>query len=114
MQGTTMAIKCLSRHPLEEPWEVGLEGLAIADAASQELWPLRHAWERISGFGQETPELWMMPAEVMASAVPVLADSLPQTPHLKDELVARKGLKISVRWCHTSSVDGSQAGSKDF
>jgi hypothetical protein len=54
-----------------------IERLAIPDTAAQELWPLGHVRDRVRGLGQEAPEFWMVPAEIMAAAVPVLPDSFP-------------------------------------
>ena len=54
-----------------------IERLAIPDTAAQELWPLRHVWDRVRGLGQEAPEFWMVPAKIMATAIPVPPDSFP-------------------------------------
>lgn len=53
-----------------------VEGLPIAHAASDELWPLRHNRQRIRPFRKNSPERRMVPAEFMAAAVAVLTDAL--------------------------------------
>ena len=89
-----------------------VERLPVADAASQELWPLRHLRQRISGFGQETPELGMVPAELMVRAVTVPADTVPQADNLLHELVPRERFEIVVHRRHASSLGGSSTENK--
>jgi hypothetical protein len=89
-----------------------VERLPVADAASQELWPLRHFRQGISGFGQETPELGMVPAELMVRAVTVPTDTVPQADYLLHELAARERFEIVVHRRHASSLGGSGTENK--
>src|SRR2546430_818664 len=80
--------------------ELDIERLPVPDAAPQELGPVRNLRERIRGFGQEPPELGMMPAEIVAGAVPMPPDPFPQTKDLVDQLVARECRELLVARHH--------------
>jgi hypothetical protein len=99
------------------PWQLLVERLAVLQAAPKELRPLGHFRERIRPLGQEAPEIGMVPAEFVASAVAVLADALTQPLALDDELfvaqafeVVIHGRTVSRRWaCNRRSTDGRPA-----
>ena len=61
-------------------WKLPIECLPIFDAASQELRPGRDGnvlWNR---FREQAPELWMEPTQIVAAAVTVGSNAVPQ-PH---------------------------------
>jgi hypothetical protein len=70
--------------------------LAIADTASQELRPLWDGGHGVGGLGQETPELGVVPAEVVSGAVAMLPNAVPQALLLPDEILMREGIEVSV------------------
>ena len=43
-----------------------VERLAVFQTPSQELRPRRHHWKRVALLGQESPQLRMMPTELMS------------------------------------------------
>jgi hypothetical protein len=53
-----------------------IERLPIENAPAQELRPFRYDGEGVGFFWQQTPELGMVPAELMARAVSVSTYSL--------------------------------------
>ena len=67
--------------------ELVVERLSVAHAASQELWPRWHRRLWISGLGEQAPQLRMVPTQLVASAVAVLADPVPEANDLVHELV---------------------------
>ena len=64
-----------------------IERLPIAYAAAEEVRPAWHDRKRIRSFRQQRPQRRMVPAELMAGAVTVLANTLPESLHLGDELL---------------------------
>jgi hypothetical protein len=73
-----------------------IEGLPVSHATSDELRPFRHHGQRIRPFWQESPKRRMMPTEVMATAVPVRANTLSQFLYLIDELLTSHLIKVSI------------------
>src|SRR5690349_10547066 len=73
-----------------------VERLAIPDATPHELRPLRHYRNRIGLFGQQPPQCWMMPAQLVQRAVAVLADTLTQLPDLFDQLLTGHLFQVIV------------------
>lgn len=74
-----------------------IERLTISQTAAQELRPRGDRWQRILVVRQQTPERWMVPAELMASAIAVTANTLPQLAHLSDKLFARHTVDVFVQ-----------------
>jgi hypothetical protein len=74
-----------------------IEGLAISHTATQELRPRRDCWQGILVVRQQTPERWMMPAELMTSAIAVTANTLAQLSYFSDQLVARHAVYVLVQ-----------------
>ena len=68
--------------------KLGVERLPVADAATEELWPLRNYRDGIGLFRQQAPELRMVPAQLVLGAVAMLADTLAKAANLGHELVA--------------------------
>ena len=62
-----------------------LECLAIPDAAAQKLGPGRDCNILRNWFGKKTPKLWVMPAQIVPTAVAVSADAVPQSHHLGNQ-----------------------------
>lgn len=73
-----------------------IERFSIGDATAEELWPGRHGDVRIDRFRQQTPELWMMPAEIVAGVVPMRPDASPKSLHFGDEHLAVKTLQVLI------------------
>ena len=59
--------------------ELGVEGLAVANAAAHELRPVGDRGHRVGGLREERPEIGMVPAQVVAGAVPMLPDPSSET-----------------------------------
>jgi hypothetical protein len=76
--------------------ELLVEGLAVADAAAHELRPVRNLRLRIGAFGQQAPQLRVMPAQLVAAVVTMLADAGAQPLHLGDERVAIEPIEIII------------------
>jgi hypothetical protein len=57
--------------------KLSIERLAVLNAAPEKLWPVWHLGQWVRRLWQETPQLWMMPAERLPGALSMLADSLP-------------------------------------
>src|SRR6266496_1821852 len=74
-----------------------VERLPVGDAASQELWPGRNRDCRVNLLGEEAPEFWMMPAQVMAAAVAVRTDSGSQALDLGDQGDPVQGLEVIIQ-----------------
>jgi hypothetical protein len=62
--------------------QLALERFPIRDTAPQKTRPRRHRDFRLELLGKQAPELGMVPAQVVATAVTMSADSCSQTPHL--------------------------------
>jgi hypothetical protein len=73
-----------------------VERLAIADAALQELRPIGNDRHGIGSLWQERPKLGMMPAQLVAGAVPVRANGPPQPFDFGHQLVARHLVEFEV------------------
>lgn len=73
-------------------WQFAIERLPVSHAAAQELRPGRDGNLRLDALWQQSPELGMMPAELMPAAIPMLPDPRPETLDLPDQLRARKSL----------------------
>src|SRR5262245_23358442 len=66
-------------------WKFLVECLPVLDAAAQKLGPGRNCdilWNR---FGKQTPQLRMMPAQIVPATVAVGADAGPQPHHLSKQ-----------------------------
>lgn len=74
-----------------------IERLTISQTGLDELRPRGDCWQRILVVRQQTPERWMMPAEIMASAITVTANTLAQLSHLGEQLVARHTVDVFVQ-----------------
>ncbi|MBW3578718.1 MAG: hypothetical protein KY462_13455 [Actinobacteria bacterium] len=74
-----------------------IERFSVREATAQELRPWRYGNLRIDRLRQQTPELGMMPAEIVARTVPMSTDARPESLHLGDERLAVKALQILVR-----------------
>lgn len=79
---------------------LSLERLPVPETAAQEFWPGRNRDIRIELLGQQAPEGWMMPAQIVTSAVAMNPDAVPKPSCLGNELVAAHGQKIVVQVCH--------------
>src|SRR5688572_21697740 len=92
--------------------KLAIERLPIANAAAQELRPGRHGGLRITALGQQTPELGMVPAELVPSAVTMRAYAGAQTAYLGDQLVARRCVEILIHRSHLVRWDGRCAANR--
>src|SRR5262245_19484936 len=73
-----------------------IKRLAVANAAAKKLRPCGDGRQRILLVRQQTPKRGMMPAEVVARAVAMHADALPQFLGLLDQLRARHPIQVFV------------------
>jgi hypothetical protein len=73
-----------------------IQRLAIAETSSKELRPGGYVGYRVGGLRQETPQMRVMPAEIVPSAVPVPTDSVAEPDHLRDEFLRGQRLKIVI------------------
>ena len=95
---------CIASFPWITIWRIRprrvrqllVERLPVLDAARQEFRPGRHRRHRVRLLGQQAPELGVMPAEVVAGRIAVLADAGAEFLHLRDQLVAREFVEIGV------------------
>jgi hypothetical protein len=85
-------------------WELLIKRLAVPETALHEHRPLGHVRLRIGGVGEEPPELRMMPAEIVAGAVPVPPDALSQTQDLLDEFLPGELLELIIGCHHAESL----------
>jgi hypothetical protein len=58
--------------------ELGVEGLAVANAAAHELGPVGDRGHRVGGLREERPEVGMVPTQIVAGAVSMLPDPSPE------------------------------------
>jgi hypothetical protein len=65
-----------------------IQRLSVSDATTEKLGPLRNDWERILLLRQETPELWMMPAQCVTAAVTMCSNPTAESSDLFTKLVA--------------------------
>jgi hypothetical protein len=91
---------------------LGVEGLAVGDAASEELWPFGDNRDGVGRLRQESPELGMVPAEVVSGTVAMFADTSSQAEHLLYELVTRESIEFCVWSRHPTSVARHQDHAK--
>ena len=73
-----------------------IQRLPIFYAAPEELRPFRNGGDWIRSFRQEAPESGVMPAELLARAVAVVANATAELPNLLRELLARHAAEILV------------------
>jgi len=73
-----------------------VERLAIADAALHELRPVGNDDGRIGSFGQQRPQVWVMPAKFVACAVAMFSNALAKAFYLCQQLFVRHLLEIVV------------------
>lgn len=76
--------------------QLPVQGLAVLHTAPKELRPRRHRRERVGLLREQTPERWMMPAERMASTVPVRSNAGAQPFRLGHELLAGHAFEVVV------------------
>ena len=62
----------------------------------QKLRPFWHSYVWIDLFRKKSPELGMVPAQLMLGAVAMLANPRPQFLYFRDQFVSRKSFKIFV------------------
>ena len=79
-----------------------VERLAIPDAPAQELRPSGDLGKRIGGFREQTPEVGMVPAEIVAGGV-AMAPDLSKALHLPDEIVVGEGVEVLVHHARDAS-----------
>jgi hypothetical protein len=65
-----------------------VERLTVPHAPTDELWPVRYDGERILLLGKKAPQRGVMPAELMARAVSMGANTTAELPDLVAELLA--------------------------
>src|SRR5262249_27926576 len=80
--------------------ELPLQRFAVLEAAAQKLRPGGNRDRRIDPLGQETPELRMMPAQIVPARVAMLANALSQAPDLRDQFLAVHALEVVVESGH--------------
>ena len=85
-----------TRHACAEPRQLPVERLAVAQASAKELRPVGDTGLRIGLFWQQSPQLRVMPAELLPRTVAVGPDALAQPPDLGYERVAIEGRQIVV------------------
>src|SRR5712691_1995837 len=73
------------------------ECLPVGDVASQELRPGRNGDRWVDLLGQEAPEFWVMPAQVVAAAVAVRPDPGSQALDLGNQGDPVQGLEVSIQ-----------------
>jgi hypothetical protein len=78
-----------------------LPRLAILNAATQELRPGGNAWLRIGLLRQQSPELWMVPAQFVAKAVAVLPYPRSKPPDFLYQCVA---IEIGEVFVHVANI----------
>lgn len=80
--------------------ELGVEGLAVANAAAHEVGPVGDRGHRVGGLREERPEVGMVPAQVVAGAVSMLPDPSPEAKNLGDQLLLRETREFVVGGDH--------------
>ena len=85
-------------------WQLSVKRLAILQTTTQELRPCWHARNRIAPLRQQSPQLGMMPAELMARAVTVCANARPQTLDLRNQRLSIQPVDIFIHGALPSSV----------
>jgi len=76
--------------------QLTLERLAVPHAPAQELRPGRHRDFRHRALGQQSPELWVMPAQRMSTIIAMRANASAQPLDFANELLAAQGLEIVI------------------
>jgi hypothetical protein len=66
-----------------------IQGLAVGDAPSNELWPRRDGEVRVNVFGQGCPQVRMMPTQVVPRAVAMATYRGAQLDHFGAQLLSR-------------------------
>src|SRR5258707_850926 len=78
-----------------------VERLPIFETPSQKLRPWRHRHLWVDAFRQQTPQLRMMPAQVMPRTIAVGANAGSQSLHLRNQRLAVEAVQIFV---HADSI----------
>jgi hypothetical protein len=78
-----------------------IQGLAVGDAPSNELWPRRDGEVRVNVFGQGCPQVRMMPTQVVPRAVAMATYRGAQLDHFGAQLLSRHSVYVFV---HGTSV----------
>src|SRR5687768_16693423 len=89
------------------PQRVGrllVERLPVADAPAHELGPLGHDREWVGALRKQRPQGRVVPAQLVAGAVAVLADALTKALHFGQELLARHLVEVFIRFHGGSSL----------
>src|SRR5262245_2097834 len=75
-------------------WNLLIQRLSVAYAAPEKLRPCRHCWLGVLFLGKQSPEIRVMPAQLVARAVTMRTNPLPQLLDFRDELFARHTIEI--------------------
>src|SRR5262249_26501115 len=87
----------LERLPAaRRPGRLPVQRLPVLHASLDELRPLRDDRNGVGLLGQKAPQVRMKPAQIVESAVAVLANAMTQLPNLRDQLFTRHRDKIIV------------------
>ena len=88
-----------------------VERLAVPQAPTQELRPLRNVWQRVAGFGKKTPELRVVPAQLMPGTVAMFPNTGTKAFDLRDE---RLSIEIDKVFIHVVCSGHEECLSPEF
>ena len=92
-RGGTTGIRCITARRVGR---LLVERLAVTDAALQKLRPGRYQNLGLQFVWQQLPQIGMVPAQRMATAVSMDTDGLAQTFRLREQLLARQSVQVLV------------------
>src|SRR5262245_25457758 len=76
--------------------QFAIKGFAIAQAAAQEFRPWRHGDVGRDALGKQSPEIRMMPAQIVAGAVAVRANTGAQALCFEEQLLAVHPVEVMI------------------
>ena len=65
---------------------------------------------RRGSFGQQSPELGVVPAQFVAGAIPMRADGVAKSPDFRQQLLAGQGIEVFIHFCLLPLIEGSGGG----
>jgi hypothetical protein len=76
--------------------QLSIERLAIANAPTQELRPIRDGNSAGKRLRQQSPKLRVMPTQIVSSAIAVRTNTRTQPQNLSDELVPTHAFEVVI------------------
>ena len=77
-------------------WKLPIERFTISDTAPQKLGPRRDGDIFWNWLWEQTPELWMEPAQIVAATVTMGSNAVPQPDHFGNQLLSAPAQNVRI------------------